>query len=114
MMILTVIALISRYYILSKPIEECRTIAVLVFLGVSLVVLLRVAIPFNKFKLLLVFVMAAASFLCFIIPLARMIFGFTTLSLNEYLIALACIAISWPMIKIGFKLASFIGEKIKK
>lgn len=114
MMVLTVIAFLSSYYILSKPIEECRTIAVLVFLGVSLVVLLRVAIPFNKFKLLLVFVMAAASFLCFIIPLARMIFSFTTLSLNEYLIALACIAISWPMIKIGFKLASFIGEKIEK
>lgn len=111
MMILTLMSFLISYYILGKPIEECRTIAVLVFLGVSLVVLLRVAIPFNKFKLLLVIVMAAASFLCFIIPLARMIFSFTTLSLNEYLIALACIALSWPMIRIGVKLANTIGNK---
>lgn len=111
MMMLTVVAFLASYYILNRNIDECKTVAVLVFLGVSLVILLRVARPFSKFKVLLVALMAVSSLICFTIPLARMVFSFTTLELNEVLISMACIALAWPLIEVGFRLSKSIGSK---
>lgn len=83
-----------------KSIDECRTISVLVFLGISLVILLRVARPFNKFKILLVGLMTLISTICFVVPIGKVVFSLTALNSKEYIMAIVCIAISWPIIEI--------------
>lgn len=114
MMFLTVVTFLLSYYVLGRPVDECRTLAVLVFLGISLVILARVARPFTKFKLLLVFLMITISLICFMVPLGKMVFSLTSLTLNEYLLSILCIALSWPMIEISFRLAKRIGNRSKE
>lgn len=113
MMILTVSAFVSSH-LSGKSIDESRTTAVLVFLGVSLVILARVARPFNKFKLLLVVLMAIASLICFVIPFGQYVFSFTDLTHREIITASVFVLLSWPMIEGAYRFANWIAIKKSK
>lgn len=104
MMILMVAAYVLTY-LSGQPIEQCRTVAVLVFLGISLTILLRVSKPFNKFKLILVLLMAIGSLICFIVPLGRSLFNFTLLNFKEILTAVLCIIAAVPLTELAIKFA---------
>lgn len=110
MMILTVSAFVLSH-LAGRSVDEGRTTAVLVFLGVSLVILARVARPFTKFKLLLVLLMAFVSLICFVIPLGRYVFSFTTLTYQEVIISAVCVLLSWPMIELAFRFTSWIADR---
>jgi len=99
----TTVAFVTAH-LAGANIRYCRSVALLVFLGVSLVVLIRVAFPITRFKLFLVISMIACTTLCFITPLGRMVFSLTTIPFSELIVIAAFTAASWPMITICVKL----------
>lgn len=81
-------------------IEYSRSLASLVFLGISLVVMFRVSMPFNKLKFVLVVTMIVASISCFVIPIGKMVFEFVSLSIHDWLLAGTFIVASVPVISV--------------
>lgn len=76
----------------------CRTLALLMFAGISMVILFRVARPLTKFKTILCFSMFGIIVLAFITPIGRFIFSLTTIRLRYWAISLAVIILSGPII----------------
>lgn len=101
-------------YLSGSNIRHCRSVALLVFLGVSLVVLIRVAFPITRFKLFLVVSMITCTTICFITPLGRLVFSLTTIPFNELMIVAACTAASWPMITICVRVVRKFFERDNK
>ncbi|MGL5869473.1 MAG: HAD-IC family P-type ATPase [Clostridium chrysemydis] len=80
------------------PIEQCRTLAVLMLAGVSMIILFKVALPLTPFKIFLVFSMIGIVALAFVIPIGREIFSLTTLTKTQWLLSGAAIAASAPLL----------------
>lgn len=78
--------------------EQSRTLSLLMFAGISMVILLRVARPLTKFKTILCLCMFGIITLAFITPIGRFIFSLTTIKLRYWIISLAVIVLSSPLI----------------
>ena len=81
----------------------CSSIAVLIFLGVSLVILVKVSRPISKFKVILILSMIAGGLICFFVPLGRIIFSLAVLSKKDLMMAGLLIAVSIPLIYFASK-----------
>lgn len=75
-----------------------RTLALLMFSGISMVILFRVARPLTKFKTILCLTMFGIIILAFLTPIGRDIFTLSQLGLKEWIISLAVIIGSGPLI----------------
>ncbi|WP_315073837.1 cation-translocating P-type ATPase [uncultured Clostridium sp.] len=80
------------------PMQYGRTLAVLMFGGMSMVILFRVARPLTKSKTILCFAMFGAIILGFLTPIGRYIFSLSRVELRHWVIALAVIVCSGPLI----------------
>ncbi|EHI96857.1 ATPase, P-type (transporting), HAD superfamily, subfamily IC [Clostridium sp. DL-VIII] len=80
------------------PMQYGRTLAVLMFGGMSMVILFRVARPLTKFKTILCFAMFGIIVLGFLTPIGRFIFSLSKVGLRDWVIALAVIVCSGPLI----------------
>ncbi|MFW2502389.1 HAD-IC family P-type ATPase [Clostridium diolis] len=83
---------------MNLPMDYSRTLAVLMFSGISMVVLLRVARPLTKFKTIMCLSMFGIIVLGFLTPIGRYIFSLTKIQLSHWLISLAVIIASSPLI----------------
>lgn len=93
------------------PMEMSRTMAVLMFGGISMVILLRVARPLTKFKTILCASMFAVVILAFLTPIGRCIFSLGTIKFKYWMISLAVIVGSSPLIT---KVVDIFRNKINK
>lgn len=80
------------------PMQYSRTLAVLIFGGMSMVILFRVARPLTKFKTILCFAMFGIIILGFLTPIGRYVFSLSRVELRHWAIALAVIVCSGPLI----------------
>lgn len=78
--------------------QQSRTLALLMFAGISMVILFRVAKPLTNFKAVLCLSMFGIMILAFITPIGRYIFSLTTIKLRYWAISLAVIVLSGPLI----------------
>ncbi|WP_394871408.1 cation-translocating P-type ATPase [Clostridium butyricum] len=78
--------------------QQSRTLALLMFAGISMVILFRVAKPLTNFKAVLCLSMFGIMILAFITPIGRYIFSLTTIKLRYWAIYLAVIVLSGPLI----------------
>jgi cation-transporting ATPase E len=81
-----------------EPIMYNRTLAVLMFAGISMVVLFRVARPLTKFKTTMCFSMFGLIVLAFLTPIGRYIFSLSVIKPMHWVILLAIIVLSSPLI----------------
>lgn len=93
------------------PLEACRTLAVLVLGGTSLIVLTKVSMPLNIYKILLVVAMIGVYVISFITPIGKMIFSLNGTIAFYNIIAILIIILSVPCIEI---LSRFMKEHIIK
>lgn len=87
---------ISRY--IGSDITYSRTASLLLFAGISMMILIRVAKPLTKFKIGLCASMFFIMALAFLTPVGRIIFSLERLKLRHWLISLAVIFGSGPLI----------------
>jgi cation-transporting ATPase E len=80
------------------PIAYSRTLAVLMFGGMSMVILFRVARPLTKFKTILCLAMFGVIVLGFLTPIGRYIFSLSRVEFKHWIIALTVIVFSGPLI----------------
>lgn len=78
--------------------QQSRSLALLMFAGISMVILFRVAKPLTNFKAVLCLSMFGIMILAFITPIGRYIFSLTTIKLRYWAISLAVIVLSGPLI----------------
>ncbi|MBD7912557.1 MULTISPECIES: HAD-IC family P-type ATPase [Clostridium] len=111
MVLFTVSAFVITY-LSGARLEHCRSVAVLVFLGISLVILLRVALPFTPFKLFLVLAMMISAMICYVTPIGQIVFSLTPITSGQWMLAVGFTALSWPMLAISVGIARrFIGKR---
>ena len=80
------------------PMMYSRTLAVLMFAGISMVILFRVARPLTKFKTVMCLSMFGIIVLAFLTPIGREIFSLSEIRLKHWIISLAVIVLSSPLI----------------
>ena len=83
---------------LGVSMEHSRTLSLLMFAGISMVVLFRVARPLTKFKTILCLSMFGIIVLAFVTPIGRYIFSLTTIKLRYWVVSLSVILLSGPLI----------------
>lgn len=88
-----VIAHIENYHV-----AYCKTLAVLVMTGISIVILVRVSMPLTKSKVRLSIVVGLTCLICFITPFGRYIFSFTPIDLRHWVMSMGLIILSIPLI----------------
>ena len=86
--------------------DHARTVAVLVAGSVALMNLYRVARPLNRLRAALVITMVALFALAFATPWTRDLFELPRTSLWAYGMAAAFIAVSWPLLELGSRVAT--------
>lgn len=91
--------------------EYSRSLALLMFAGISMVVLFKVARPLTKFKTVLCLAMFGIIVIAFLTPLGRLIFSLSKMNLKEWIISLAIIVCSGPIIT---KLVDLFRKKMNK
>lgn len=102
----------SITYFRGASIEHSRTVALLIFAGISLVILTRISLPITKFKLILLMFMIFCVLICYFTPLFRVIFSLTTIKANDIMLAFILVLISWPLIHMSVKFVrKFTEEK---
>ena len=95
----------------SVSMEQSRTLALLMFAGISMVILFRVARPLTKFKTALCLSMFGIIMLAFITPIGRYVFSLTVIRLRYWIISLAVIILSSPLIT---KFVDYFRIKVNK
>lgn len=80
------------------PMEMSRTLALLMFGGISMVILLRVSRPLTLFKSVLCASMFGIVILAFLTPIGRYVFSLGTIKLKYWIISLAVIIGCAPLI----------------
>ncbi|AWK50209.1 carbonate dehydratase [Clostridium beijerinckii] len=80
------------------PMMYSRTLAVLMFSGISMVILFRVARPLTKFKTVMCLAMFGIIVLGFSTPIGRYIFSLSEIQPEHWIISLSVIIISSPLI----------------
>lgn len=92
-------------YFAGASIDKCRTVALLVLVGVSLVILVRVSHPLDSFKTGLITAMGLWVAICYLTPIGRWIFSLTPINHWDILIAGIFSAASLPLMFIGVRIA---------
>ena len=87
---------ISRH--IGSDITYSKTASLLLFAGISMMILIRVARPLTKFKMGLCIAMFFIMALAFLTPVGRLIFSLERLKLRHWIISLAVIFGSGPLI----------------
>lgn len=105
----TLTFIISLY--VGTSIEYSRTLALLMFAGVSMIILLKVSRPLTTFKFCLVVLMFGIVVIAFITPIGRLIFTLEKLKLRHWIISLAVIILSAPLIT---KIVDLVRKKVNK
>ncbi|WP_244834042.1 cation-translocating P-type ATPase [Clostridium sp. BJN0001] len=96
------------------PLGYSRTLALLMFSGISIVILFRVARPLTKFKTILCMLMFGIILLAFLTPIGRFIFSLNRIILKYWVISLLIIGISGPCItKIVDTIRNIVNKNIK-
>lgn len=90
--------------------NEASSVAVLVLVGVSLVILVRVSTPLNKLKVGLITAMCVCSGICYLTTVGRWIFSLNPITLNEWILAISLIALSIPLIFYSVKIVRNIAK----
>jgi len=85
--------------------DHARTVAVLVAGSVALMNLYRVARPLNRLRAALVITMVSLFALAFVLPWGRDLFELPTTEAWAYGLAAALIAIAWPLLELGSRVA---------
>ncbi len=80
------------------PMMYSRTLSVLMFAGISMVILFRVARPLTKIKTIMCLAMFGIIVLGFLTPIGRDIFSLSEIQLKHWIISLAVIVLSSPLI----------------
>ena len=93
------------------PMMYSRTLAVLMFAGISMVILFRVARPLTKFKTTMCLTMFGIIVLGFSTPIGRDIFSLSEIQLKHWVISLAVIILSSPLIT---KIVDIFRVKVNK
>ncbi|AOR24793.1 HAD-IC family P-type ATPase [Clostridium taeniosporum] len=106
----TTLTFMSAFYI-GASIDYSRTLALLMFAGVSMIILLKVSRPLTTFKFCLVILMFGIVVLAFITPIGRIIFTLEKLKLRHWVISLAIIVLSAPLIT---KIVDVVRKKVNK
>ena len=83
---------------LGAGMDYSRTLSVLLFAGINMIILFRVAKPLTTFKTILCASMFGIIVFAFITPIGKYIFSFTALSFRHWIEALAVIILSGPAI----------------
>ena len=83
---------------IGSDITYSKTPALLLFAGISMMILIRVARPLTKFKMGLCIAMFSIMALAFLTPVGRLIFSLERLKLRHWIISLAVIFGSGPLI----------------
>ena len=96
---MAILVLISYFRMLSlgQSVEYSRSVALLVFVGISLGILMRVSWPFNKIKTLLFVTMVACCAICYMTPIGRRVFTIVPINFEHFLYSLILIGISLPV-----------------
>ncbi|WP_238882484.1 HAD-IC family P-type ATPase [Clostridium sp. YIM B02551] len=92
----TLLVYLIAYY-QGRPIEELRTLSILVSGCISLLILLNVSKPLNLFKGTLVALMAFVFFISFAVRLSADFFGFSIINIFDVILITAVVAVSWAM-----------------
>lgn len=82
----------------------CSTVTVLVFLGISLIILAKVSVPFTKFKSGLLAFVIVVSAIGFLTPIGKFVFSLDSLRMKEWILSIVFIAIAYPIIEIVTRL----------
>lgn len=83
---------------IGSDITYSKTASLLLFAGISMMILIRVARPLTKFKMGLCIAMFSIMALAFLTPVGRLIFSLERLKLRHWIISLAVIFGSGPLI----------------
>jgi cation-transporting ATPase E len=83
---------------------EAKSVAVLVLIGVSLVILVRVSTPINKLKGYLILAMSFCSGICYFTPIGRWVFSLKPITISEFILASVLILVSIPLIFYSVKI----------
>lgn len=94
----TIVVFLVSYYN-KLPIEQCRTLAVIVMGGVSLIVLFKASRPFTKVKLGLNLVTILVFIFSLIVPISRKFFMIYSVNFYYLILALILVSISPLIIK---------------
>lgn len=98
-------------YMQNNGLDHSRTVSLLVFSGISFVILAKVALPLNKLKLSVVLSSVAVFALAFIIPLSRQLFSLTLIGVPSFILSMIFIAASIPCIAILQKIIEYIIDR---
>ena len=101
-------------YLSGASVEVSRSVALLIFAGISLIILIRLSFPITKFKLVLVIGMISCIVLCYMTPIGREVFSLAPLTIKEWVMAGAFTALSWPLISITVKGARVVFKENSK
>ena len=85
-------------YMSGAGIEYSRSVALLTFMGISLLILVRVSAPLTKFKFTLVCTMIAFCAACYVIPIGRNLFSLVKISIQHWLLVLILVLIAGALI----------------
>lgn len=92
---------LSTFIISTKiglPVFYSRSLSVLMFAGISMVILFRVARPLTKFKTAICITMVGIILLAFVTPIGRYVFSLSEIQLKHWIISLAVVVLSGPII----------------
>lgn len=105
----TLTFIISKH--IGASVEYSRTVSLLMFAGVSVIILLKVSRPLTKFKFYLVILMFGIMVLAFVTPIGRILFTLEKLELRHWIISLVIIVLSAPLIT---KIVDLVRSKVNK
>jgi cation-transporting ATPase E len=94
----------------STTLAQDRTSAVIAAGGVAFLVLAEVARPLNPLRLTLLACLVGAFVLAFVIPFVRDFFALETGADRDTVVALAVVAVSWPVLLYGDRAVSRVQQ----
>lgn len=99
-------------YLSGVGVEYSRSVALLTFMGISLLILVRVSAPLTKFKFTLIATMMAFCVACYVIPLGRSIFSLVEISLEHWGLVILLIVIAGILMFIrGYVVKKMLSKK---
>lgn len=106
------VAMVSIAYMITlnntNNISLSKTVSVLTFAAISIIVLIKVSSPFNSIKFGIVVSMALVMLLAFITKIGRIIFSFQHVGMKEILFVVILTAVTVPLMAIGHTIANKI------
>lgn len=95
----------------SIDVDHARTVGVLTAGSIAMIQLYRIARPLNLMRTVLVVSMATLFILFFLFPFTRDIFELPVTAWWAYVVAIAAIVVSYPLLELGSRLAATIATR---